>query len=74
LYWPHLIEHLGDKAQAEALGPFRDSANLDEVRGLRRMYQGRKSFWTHPMELLGDAGHVKSRFGLFGDRIGVAAS
>jgi hypothetical protein len=21
-----------------------------------------KSFWTHPMELLGDVGHVESRF------------
>jgi hypothetical protein len=24
-----------------------------------------KSFWTHPMELLGDMGHVESRFGPF---------
>jgi hypothetical protein len=23
-----------------------------------------KSFWAHPMELLGDVGHVKSHFGL----------
>jgi hypothetical protein len=22
-----------------------------------------KSFWTHPMELLGDLGHVESQFG-----------
>jgi hypothetical protein len=22
-----------------------------------------KSFWTHPMELLGDVGHVESHFG-----------
>jgi hypothetical protein len=27
----------------------------------------RKSFWMHPIELLGDVGHVESRFGLFGD-------
>ena len=26
-----------------------------------------------PMALLGDEGHVKSRFGLFGDSIGVGA-
>ena len=26
-----------------------------------------KSFWTHPIELLGDVGHVESHFGLFGD-------
>jgi hypothetical protein len=24
--------------------------------------QAQKSCWTHPMELLGDAGHVESRF------------
>jgi hypothetical protein len=35
----HLIELLDDKAQVEArFGPFRDSANLDEVRRLHRMY------------------------------------
>ena len=30
-----------------------------------------KSFWTHPMELLGDVGHVEYRFFLFGDSVGV---
>jgi D-arabinose 1-dehydrogenase-like Zn-dependent alcohol dehydrogenase len=28
---------------------------------------------THPMELLGDVGHIKSRFGQFGDRVSVSA-
>jgi hypothetical protein len=33
------MELLGDKAQVEAhFGPFVDSANLDEVHGLRRTY------------------------------------
>jgi hypothetical protein len=32
-----------------------------------------KSFWTHPMELLSDVGHVESRFGLFGDGVSVSA-
>jgi hypothetical protein len=27
----------------------------------------------HPMELLGDVGHVESRFGLFGDGASVVA-
>jgi hypothetical protein len=27
----------------------------------------------HPMELLGDVGHVQSRFGLFGDSVCVSA-
>jgi hypothetical protein len=33
------MEFLGDEAQLEArFGPFEDSANLDEVHGLRRTY------------------------------------
>ena len=55
---------LGDEAELEArFGPFGDSANLDarSVHGLCRTYHRfGKSFWTHPMELLGDMGHVKS--------------
>ena len=35
--------------------------------------QAYKSFWTHPMELLGDMGHVESRFFPFGDNVGVGA-
>ena len=32
-----------------------------------------KSFWTHPMVLLGDVGHVESSFGVFGDSVSVGA-
>ena len=32
-----------------------------------------ESFWMHPMELLGDVGHVESRFILFGDSVSVGA-
>ena len=32
-----------------------------------------KSFWTHALELLGDVGHVESRFSLFGDSVSVSA-
>jgi hypothetical protein len=32
-----------------------------------------KLFFTHPMELLQDVGHVESRFGLFGDSVSVGA-
>ena len=32
-----------------------------------------KSFRTHPMELLGDVGHVKPRFFPFGDSVSVGA-
>ena len=34
---------------------------------------GLEIFGTHLMELLGDVGHVKSHFGLFGDSVGVDA-
>jgi hypothetical protein len=30
-----------------------------------------KSFWMKPMELLGDAAHVESRFGPFHDGVSV---
>jgi hypothetical protein len=33
--------------------------------------QAQKSFWAHPMELLGDMGHVESHFGPFGDNVSV---
>jgi hypothetical protein len=32
-----------------------------------------KSFWTHPMELLGDVGHGELYFGQFGDGVIVSA-
>jgi hypothetical protein len=33
----------------------------------------RKSFWTHPMELLGVGDHVESHLGPFGERFSVGA-
>jgi hypothetical protein len=32
-----------------------------------------KSFYAHPMKLLGDVGHVESHFGLFGDNANLDA-
>jgi hypothetical protein len=32
-----------------------------------------KVFWTHPMEPLGDVGHLESRFSPFGDVVSVGA-
>ena len=34
---------------------------------------GQKTCWTHPMEHLGDVGHVESRFGTFRDIVNVGA-
>ena len=50
---------LGDKAQVEALiGPFADSDNLDANRA-PNVPSAQKSFWTHPMVLLGDEAQGK---------------
>jgi hypothetical protein len=35
--------------------------------------QARKSFWTHPIELIGDVGRVESHFGPFGESVSVGA-
>jgi hypothetical protein len=35
--------------------------------------KAQKSFWMHPMELLGDVGHEVSRFGPFRDNVSVGA-
>jgi hypothetical protein len=35
--------------------------------------KARKSFWTHPMELLGDVGPMESCFGPFGEGVSVSA-
>jgi hypothetical protein len=34
---------------------------------------GSKLYWTHPMELLGDIGHVECHFNPFGDSVRVSA-
>ena len=35
--------------------------------------KAQKSFWTHPMKLVGDVGPVESRFCLFRDGVSVGA-
>jgi hypothetical protein len=35
--------------------------------------KAQKSFWTQPIELLGDVGHVEPRFGPFEDGVSVGA-
>jgi hypothetical protein len=68
---------LRDEAQVDAhFGPFGDSANLDTrlVHGFAlNIPQAQKSFWTHPIEHLGDVGHVESHFGLFRDSVSIGA-
>jgi hypothetical protein len=35
--------------------------------------QARKSLWTHPIEQIGDLGHVELHFGLFGESLSIGA-
>jgi hypothetical protein len=35
--------------------------------------QAQKLFWTHPIELIGDVGHLESHFGWLGDCISIGA-
>jgi hypothetical protein len=44
------------------------------VHGLRRTYHTlRNRYWTHPMDTLGDVGHVESCFSPFGDSVSLTA-
>jgi hypothetical protein len=44
----HLLELLGDKALVETrFGLFGDCGNLEEVRGLRQMYQRLRNHFGH---------------------------
>jgi hypothetical protein len=66
---------LGDEAQLDArFGPFGDSANFDArlVHGFAlNKLQAQKSFRTHPIEHLGDVGHVESQFSPFKDSVSI---
>jgi hypothetical protein len=68
---------LGDEAQVDArFGPFGDSANLDAilVHGFAlNIPQAQKSFWTQPIEHLGDVGHVEPPFSPFRDGVSIGA-
>jgi hypothetical protein len=66
---------LGDEAQVDArFGLFGDSTNFDarQVHGFAlNIPQAQKSFWTHPIEHLGDVGQVESHFGPFRDIVSI---
>jgi hypothetical protein len=68
---------LGDEAQVDAhFDMFGDSTNLDSrlVHGFAlNIRQAQKSFWTHPIEHLGDVGHVESHLGPFRDSVSIGA-
>jgi hypothetical protein len=66
---------LGDETQVDGrYGPFGDSANLDTrlVHGsVLNIPHAPKSFWTHPIDHLGDVGLVESHFGPFKDSVSI---
>jgi hypothetical protein len=65
------MELLGDVGHMEScFCSFGDgvTVNAKKVHGLRQMYHRvRKSFWTHPMVLLGYEAQVVAHFSPFGD-------
>jgi hypothetical protein len=46
----------------------------DSARFASNVPWAQNSFWTDPIEYLGDVGHVESHFGLFGDNVSVSAT
>ena len=68
---------LGDEAQVEAhFGLLDIELILTQDRWtvcVERTIGSEKSFWMHPMELLGDVGRVESHLFLFGDSVSVGA-
>ena len=66
----------GDEAQVEARFGLSDIELIltqDRCTVSSNVPLDQKSFWTHPMELLGDVGHVESHFIPFGDYVSVGA-
>ena len=58
------MELLGDRGHVEShFGPFGDGVSVGarQVHGLRQTYHRlSKSFWMHPMVLLGDEAQVEA--------------
>jgi hypothetical protein len=76
-FWMHLIVLLVDEAQVDAhFSPFGDRIILTQDRCMvcvERTIGSEIILDQHPMEHLGDVGHVEFRIGLFVDgfRVGV---
>jgi hypothetical protein len=66
----HQTELLDDMGHLKScFGSFGGGVSVGarSVHGLRQMYHRiRKSFWTHPMVLLGDEAQVEADFSPFG--------
>jgi hypothetical protein len=70
------MELLHDEAQVEPLLVHLGIVLIltqDRCTICAKRSAGSKTLGMHPMELLGDVGHVESRFGPFGDSVSVVA-
>ena len=70
------MELLGDEAQVKLVSVHLEIVlffTQDRCMVVPKVPQARIYFWTHPMELLGDVGHVESCFSPFGDVVSVGA-
>ena len=67
---------LGDEAQVEPRFGLSDIVLIlmqDRCTVCVERTIGSEIIWMHPMELLGNVGHVESRFFSFGDSVSVGA-
>ena len=66
---------LGDEAQVKARSIWKSCKSSCKIvaQFASDVPWAQKSFWTQPMELIGELGHVKSRFFSFGDSVSVGA-
>jgi hypothetical protein len=69
----HLMVLLGGEAQLEVHLDIVLILTQDRYTVCVKHTIGSKIIWTHPMELLGDMGHVESCSSLFGDNVSVSA-
>jgi hypothetical protein len=70
----HPMVLLGDEALVDAhFSPFGDCANLNGCTVCTKCTIRSEIILDAPIELLGDVGHVESRFVLFGNSVSVSA-
>jgi hypothetical protein len=63
---------LGDEASESSFRSFSETVLTymqDRCMVCIKCTIGLEIFWTHPMEILGDVGHVESHLFLFGDSV-----
>jgi hypothetical protein len=70
------MELLGDMGQVEAHSVHLETMLIlaqDRCTVCAKFTRAWKSFWPHPMELLGDVGQMEACYSLFGDNVNLDA-